>query len=240
MGYPVVYFEIGADDNESLKRFYSELFGWRLESLPPGGYTMIDTAASAGLNGGIGHSSDGTPWATFYVEVDDPQAVLNKAESLGGKTVVPVTEIPGVLTWAMFNDPDSRLVGLVKQGANLSLTPSSGERPAVDWFEVLGSNGERTWEFYSQLFGWTANGNGPYWLVDTGAGRGIAGGVGGGGGSRWATIYAHVPDIDQALARAEQLGGKREYGPNQVDDHMRSGAIRDPAGNIVGVYEHKH
>jgi hypothetical protein len=31
---------------------------------------VVDTRAGAGINGGIGRSSDGTPWATFYLEAE--------------------------------------------------------------------------------------------------------------------------------------------------------------------------
>jgi len=239
MGNAVVYFEVGAADEAALKRFYAELFDWQIEPFG-GNYSSIDTRAGSGINGGIGRSSDGTPWASFYVEVDDPQVVLDKAASLGGKTVVPVTEIPNVLTWAMLSDPDGLLIGLFKSSGALRLQPSVGSGAPIDWFEVLGSDGERTRAFYSNLFGWQAGGAGPYLMVDTGAGRGIQGGLGDGGGSTWATVYAHVPDVAATLARAEQLGGRREYGPNQVDDHMRTGALRDPAGNVIGIYEHQH
>jgi len=236
VGNPVVYFEIGAADDAALKRFYSTLFGWSLEQLASGGYSSVDTRAGAGINGGIGRSTDGAPWVTFYVATEDPQAMLDKAESLGGKTVVPVTEIPGAVTWAMFADPDGSLVGLHKPAGAGVQTPSSGGGAPIDWFEVLGADGNRTRAFYSELFGWKMNGPGPYWLVDTGAGSGISGGVGGGGGARWATVYARVPDLDAAMQRAADLGGTREYGPNQVDEHMRTGAIRDPAGNVLGLY----
>jgi predicted enzyme related to lactoylglutathione lyase len=79
---------------------------------------------------------------------------------------------------------------------------------------------------------------GGYGLVDTGAGRGIQGGIGAGGKARWATVYASVPDVERTLAIAEKLGAARVYGPNAVDDHMETGAFRDPAGNVVGVYHH--
>jgi predicted enzyme related to lactoylglutathione lyase len=71
-----------------------------------------------------------------------------------------------------------------------------------------------------------------------GAGEGVGGGLGSGDGSTWATVYARVPVVEDALARAESLGGSRVYGPNDVDDHMQSGALRDPAGNVFGVYSH--
>jgi len=51
---------------------------------------------------------------TFYVQVSDLQAALKKAESLGGKTVVPVTKIPNVVTFALFQNPEGNIVGIMK------------------------------------------------------------------------------------------------------------------------------
>jgi predicted enzyme related to lactoylglutathione lyase len=51
-------------------------------------------------------------------------------------------------------------------------------------------------------------------------------------------VYAAVADVEAALARAGSLGGTRVYGPKPVDDHTETGAFRDPAGNVFGVYRH--
>jgi uncharacterized protein len=245
MGNPVVHFEVGGPADEPLVRFYEELFGWGMRRVPGGiFYTLVDTRGGAGVNGGIGRSATGEPWSTFYVEADDLQPVLDKAESLGGKTVMPVVEVPGLITFAMFNDPDGLLVGLVKRreprdGAPQG--PSAGDGAPVDWFEVLGSDAARTQAFYAELFGWKVDDSGfpGYRMVDTdAAGRGIQGGIGAGGEHRWATVYASVPDVRRALDRAERLGATRLYGPDQVDDHTETGAFRDPAGNVFGVYRH--
>jgi uncharacterized protein len=245
MGNAVVHFEIGGPDDQPLADFYGELFGWGLRPFEGGGYTLIDTLGGGGINGGIGKSQTGEPWSAFYVEADDLQAVLDKAESLGAKVVMPVTDFGGAVTIAMFNDPDGLLVGLVKSAPASEQgdapAPSAGVGAAVDWFEVLGSDAGRTQRFYADLFGWAVDAGGVpgYRMVDTGAGRGIQGGLGAGDeGQRWATIYANVPDVEQALARAERLGGSRIYGPLAVDDHMQTGALRDPAGNVFGVYHH--
>jgi uncharacterized protein len=245
MGSPVVHFEIGGPDDGPLLRFYGELFGWRLTRVPGGvNYTLVDTQSGGGVNGGIGKSGTGEPWASFYVEVDDLQTVLEKAESLGAKTVLPVTEIPGMRAFAMFDDPDGLLVGLVKgeePQEGVPQGPSDGDGAPVDWFEVLGADAARTQTFYTALFGWKLNDSGfsAYGLVDTDAGgRGIGGGLGAGGDNRWATVYASVPDVEQTLAAAERLGATRVYGPDAVDDHMQTGAFRDPAGNVFGVYHH--
>jgi predicted enzyme related to lactoylglutathione lyase len=172
---------------------------------------------------------------SFYVEVDDLEATLERAEALGGRTVVPALEFPG-MAFAMFDDPDGLLVGLMRAGATADAVtgrPSDGDGAAVDWFEVLGSDAGRSQAFYRELFGWEVPG-GAYGQVTAG----IGGGIGAGGEDRWATVYASVPDVEACLARAEALGGTRVYGPKPVDDHTGTGAFRDPAGNLFGVYHH--
>jgi uncharacterized protein len=234
MGNPVVRFEIGAAEMQPLVRFYGELFGWGLEQLSEG-YTLADTRGGRGINGGIGRSQTGDPWSTFYVEVDDLQATLDRAEALGARTVVSPLELPG-MAFAMLDDPDGLLVGLMRRGATadaVTRPPSEGDGEAVDWFEVLAADAGRSQAFYRELFGWEVP-EGPYGQVTAG----IGGGIGAGGESRWATVYASVGDVEATLARAESLGGSREYGPNPVDDHTESGAFRDPAGNLFGVYRH--
>jgi predicted enzyme related to lactoylglutathione lyase len=254
MGNAVVHFEIGAADDGPLVAFYGELFGWELQGFPGGGYTMIDTRGGGGINGGIGRSQTGEPWSAFYVETDDLQATLDKATSLGGTTVMPVTDLGGTAI-AMFSDPDGLLVGLVQAPAEPSpgdeAGPSAGSGEPADWFEVLGSDPARTQHFYTELFDWTVETAGlpGYATVDTGTGRGIYGGLGGGVAARWATVYVGVADVDEVLRRAEKLGGSRisESGVPELKnaartalygsaDDMRTGAFRDPAGNVVGVY----
>ena len=234
MANSVVRFEVGAADARPLTAFYAELFGWDMHTISEG-YTLVDTRGGRGLTGGIGRSGTGEPWVSFYVEVDDLQATLERAEALGGRTVVPVLELPG-MAFAMFDDPDGLLVGLARSGATadaVTRPPSDGDGAAVDWFEVLGSDAGRSQGFYRELFGWEVP-EGAYGQVTAG----IGGGIGAGGDARWATVYASVPDVEACLARAEALGGTRVYGPNPVDDHTETGAFRDPAGNPFGVYRH--
>ena len=73
--------------------------------------------SQGGINGGIGGCNGEPNRVTFYAQVDDLQAYLSKAESLGGTTVLPPTEIPDVVTIAMFSDPEGNVIGLVKDQA---------------------------------------------------------------------------------------------------------------------------
>lgn len=81
MGNAVVYFEIGGQDDQRLAAFYGALFGRHVTPIPGANYTLIDKGG--GINGGVGKSRSGEPWSAFYAEADDPQAVLDRAASLG-------------------------------------------------------------------------------------------------------------------------------------------------------------
>jgi predicted enzyme related to lactoylglutathione lyase len=242
MAHAVVHFEIGGPDDEQLAEFYADLFGWDMAPIPGAGYTLVDTRGGAGINGGITRRGDGTPSVTFYIETDDLQAALDKINLLGGKTQTPITEMPGMVTYARFADLDGLEIGLVLEPRDpgQAIAPTAGNGAAVDWFEVLGADAGRSQRFYAEIFGWktAAMGSG-YQMVDTGTARGIRGGIGTGEQGSWATVYASVADVAAVLARAEELGGSREYGPVAVDDHMQTGALRDPAGNLFGIYNHR-
>lgn len=115
MGAPVVHFEVLGKDAKKLQSFYSNLFDWKINADNLMDYGLVEAQGEGSIGGGIGSTEGGAPGhVTFYVQVDDLQAYLDKAESMGGKTVVPVTEIPNMVTFALFRDPEGNTVGLVK------------------------------------------------------------------------------------------------------------------------------
>jgi uncharacterized protein len=263
MAHAVVHFEIGGPDDLRLAEFYSELFGWRVRPVPDVDYALVDTAGGTGIGGGIEPTGEAAEAVTFYIQADDLQAVLDKVNLLGGKTVTPITELPGMATYAKFEDLDGLVVGLVLGPADpgrgevagvsraggaspagpaappppATPGPSTGSGAPVDWFELLGSDPDRVQRFYAEVFGWriTPAAEG-YRMIDTGSARGVMGGIAAGLPGRWATVYARVPDVAGTLERAAALGGSREYGPRTVGGELQTGAVRDPAGNVVGVY----
>ncbi len=118
MANPVLWFEVLGKDGKALRKFYSSLFGWEVKVADPSGetdYWMV-TAGDGGIGGGIGTNPDGGPgFATFYVEVDDPNAFLSRAEKLGGKMIVPVSVVPAFgLTYARFAAPKGHVIGVSK------------------------------------------------------------------------------------------------------------------------------
>jgi predicted enzyme related to lactoylglutathione lyase len=115
----VAWFEVTGRDGPGLQRFYSELFAWNIQDAGTGSNYGLVHGAEHPIGGGIGQSEDGgAGQVTFYVEVDDPAVYLRKAEELGGRTVVPPTEIADYgLTFAFFADPEGHVVGLSKGAA---------------------------------------------------------------------------------------------------------------------------
>jgi predicted enzyme related to lactoylglutathione lyase len=117
MGQPVIHFEIGSKDHKKAREFYKSLFDWKITEHEGMDYGMVEAEGKDSIGGGIGPSGEGNqPYVTFYVQVDDLQAYLNKAESLDGKTTLPPTPIPGIGSCAMFADPDGNIIGLFKIG----------------------------------------------------------------------------------------------------------------------------
>lgn len=114
MANPVVHFEVTGKDGKKLQEFYANAFGWSVNADNPMNYGVVEAPDGQGIGGGISGGDGQNTQVTFYIGVDDPQAFLNKIESMGGKTIVPVTEIPEMVTFAQFADPEGNIVGLVK------------------------------------------------------------------------------------------------------------------------------
>src|SRR6266849_5083643 len=111
MGQPIVHVEIGCGDLAKTQKFYASLFDWKIEQRGPA--AMIATGSTAGINGHItalGHEPH--HYVTFYVQVDDLQKYIERAAQLGGKTLIPPQEVPGMGHFAWLADPEGTMVGL--------------------------------------------------------------------------------------------------------------------------------
>lgn len=110
---PIVHLEIPAKDFAAADKFYSEVFGWKIqvdkqfdyhqfsaEGGPGGGFIAAD-----GKQGNVGE-------VIVYLSVNDIDAALKKVNAAGGKTLTPKTDIPGIGWYAIFADPTGNRMGL--------------------------------------------------------------------------------------------------------------------------------
>lgn len=115
MGDRVARFEIAATDLRAVKAFYTKLFDWKTDDADR--YAIVRTGS--GTDGLIFAADPGVPtFVTFYVEVDDVERYLEKAERLGGTVYVPSTPspVPGEREFGVFGDPEGNVVGVVSLG----------------------------------------------------------------------------------------------------------------------------
>lgn len=110
----VIHFEIVGRDGPALQRFYSDLFGWKLDTNNPGGYGMSSNDQT-GVIVGIGSSADGGPGhVTGYVTVPDIDAALAKAAELGGAVIMPKFSPDGSAQLGLLADPEGHVIGLTQ------------------------------------------------------------------------------------------------------------------------------
>jgi len=107
----------------------------------------------------------------------------------------------------------------------------------VAWFEATGPDAGALQSFYAQLFDWKIDTSNPmgYGMVEAGEGE-IGGGVGPSpDGSPSVTWYVAVSDLQAALDKANELGGKTIAPPMEVPGGPELAYFSDPAGNRIGL-----
>ena len=114
-------------------------------------------------------------------------------------------------------------------------------------FEIIGKDGDKLRSYYSELFGWEINADNPmnYGIVDreknlSPEGQGIGGGVGDApeGYDGHVTFFVGVDDVETFLAKAEELGGTRLMGPDELETpqgKITLGQFTDLEGRMVGL-----
>ena len=126
MANAFVHVELNTTDVDKAKKFYGQLFDWKLEDVsmgsggPPGlvasggKYTVIKPGKGTG-GGMLKQGAPGAPssWLA-YVEVEDVPAATQKAKALGAKIMLDVTEVPGAGWMSIITDPTGATLGLWK------------------------------------------------------------------------------------------------------------------------------
>jgi predicted enzyme related to lactoylglutathione lyase len=118
----IVHFEIPSDNVERSKKFYSDLFGWNIEKVPPEKipegmeYWMITTTDDKGnkaIGGGMmNRQNPQQQGITNYINVKSVQEHSSKVEQLGGKVMMPKTPVPGMGYFAVCTDTENNTFAL--------------------------------------------------------------------------------------------------------------------------------
>jgi len=108
----IVHFEIPADDPERAKKFYTDLFGWKIEKTPEMDYWMITTSGEKAVDGGMMKRQEPKQPITNYIDVPSIDEYAAKVEKLGGKVVVPKAAVPNYGYFAVCLDTENNAFAL--------------------------------------------------------------------------------------------------------------------------------
>jgi predicted enzyme related to lactoylglutathione lyase len=99
VGNPVVRWQIVAKDPDTVARFYSSVFGWKVRTDNALGYRTFDAGTDKGISGGVWPSPpEGHNLVQLFIEVADIDAHIAKALAHGATIIVPKSELPAFST----------------------------------------------------------------------------------------------------------------------------------------------
>lgn len=118
----ICHFHIPAEDMRRAKKFYTELFGWKIERIPgPMEYYMVNTTSpdgKKGLEGGMAKKDKPQQTITYYIEIPSVDEYITKVEKLGGKVMFPKTAVPNIGYTAVCLDTENNAFGLWETNEN--------------------------------------------------------------------------------------------------------------------------
>ena len=118
----VIHFEIHAGDPDRAVKFYESLFGWTFQKWEgPMDYWLVTTGPDSqpGINGGLLRRQgeiDGQAVIAYVctIDVENIDASIAKAQSLGSQVVLPKMPIPG-MGWLVYcKDTEGNIFGMMQ------------------------------------------------------------------------------------------------------------------------------
>jgi uncharacterized protein len=115
----IVHFDIPSDNVERSKKFYSDLFGWKMDKWSGSSEEMeywlistVDDKGNKAIGGGIGKRQSPQQQITNFIDVKSVDEYSSKVEKLGGKVISPKMPIPGMGWMAICLDTENNGFGI--------------------------------------------------------------------------------------------------------------------------------
>ena len=239
------WIELATTDSPGAKKFYSDLFGWTSHDSPVGPdmvYTMLrldDRDVGALYQKGEMMKDVPTHWAS-YISVTSADETVAKAKSLGGTVLKEAFDVMDVGRMAVIADPTGAAFCIWQANKHSGVGVKS-QTNSLSWNELLTNDTAKAIDFYTKLFGWTANTHGepvPYTEFSNN-GTPHAGLMQiqphmGPMPPNWG-IYIAVEDCDATVQKAMSLGSRTYVPPIDIPNVGRFAVLSDPQGAVFNI-----
>jgi len=117
----VVHFEIPADNPKRAQKFYSTVFGWKINSMPDMGYALLGTTEveknqmptkPGAINGGMLKRQAPVKSVVITINVASIDDAAKKIVKQGGKVVRKKSKVGDMGYAAYFKDTEGNVMGL--------------------------------------------------------------------------------------------------------------------------------
>ena len=236
--------ELMTSDVKAAEKFYSAVVGWKaIDSGAPGQQYTLFNVGDRGIAGMLAITPDmakhgARPGWLGYIAADDVDQAVARLKQEGGKVHIEPQDVPGIIRFAMVADPQGAVFYIAKGLLPNPPPPLDNSMPGtVGWNELMASDGQAAFAFYSKMFGWTkgeTHDMGPMGIYQLFAAGGQA--IGGMMTKPAALpvpfwgFYFNVPAIDAGTERIKASGGTILNGPMQVPGGQWVVQAMDPQG----------
>jgi predicted enzyme related to lactoylglutathione lyase len=228
--------DLSTTDVATAIAFYERLFGWEIreaesDSTP---YWMAyqKGRAAAGMGPAQGEPQF-SAWTTYFA-VDDVDTTVRKIGEAGGSVLFEPADIMNLGRMAIASDVTGAVFAMWQAGLHHG-AGIVNEHGALNWNELQTDDVPRALDFYTAVFGHTAQategGSGPYYVISAGD-RPVAGAMAKPAPeipNSW-SVYFAVDDVDEALRVTRDEGGTHVYGPIEAEGAGIFLGITDPTG----------
>jgi predicted enzyme related to lactoylglutathione lyase len=239
--------DLASHDMKSAAKFYGSVFGWGVQEEDTAGGPPYATFVEGELGlAGLGEMTDAMkamgippPWNS-YVNVEDLDASLVKAQELGATVIVPATDVMDVGRLAFILDPAGTSLAMW-QAKSYAGSEKVNEPNCFCWNELATKDLEASQKFYGELFGWSFRKHdqspSPYLIIEN-AGRDNGGFLlmteeWGEHPPYWGVYFA-VSDVPATVENCTSAGGKCLHGPFDTPVGPMA-VLQDPQGAIFSI-----